>query len=320
MIHTDDVGDSVRLVYGGSLRRDKVKSLFLLNDNSFHEGDTGRLFGGVEWRFDQDWLLDLGIMFEDSSLTSMEDSPRISLIREFGKSHALRLVASKANRNPILWEAEGETEFRANVPGFGTVIVPTWFGNEDIEPEEIVSYEIGLRSRIGAGLETDIKLFTYEVTEQFVSSEVTVTTPFGPLDVESNTNGAETEVKGIEVALNYRQGPFALNTGFSRVTSESNEEEFEESIPDYTAFLGASYRFNPKHAVSGVFYYLDEISWIDSGTDVPVARRLDLRYAYGFENGISIEIIGQNLLEDFEDYEEENVHDQVVFLQLSGGF
>ncbi len=53
---------------------------------------------------------------------------------------------------------------------------------------------------------------------------------------------------------------------------------------------------------------------------MPVARRLDLRYAYRLENGIKLEIIGQNLLEDFEDYEEENVRDQVVFVQLSGGF
>ena len=52
----------------------------------------------------------------------------------------------------------------------------------------------------------------------------------------------------------------------------------------------------------------------------PVARRLDLRYAYHLSNGIKLEIIGQNLLEDFEDYEEENVHDQVVFIKLSGGF
>jgi len=33
-----------------------------------------------------------------------------------------------------------------------------------------------------------------------------------------------------------------------------------------------------------------------------------------------IEIIGQNLLEDYEDYETENVHDQVIYLRLSGGF
>ena len=321
LIHTDDIDEQLRLVYGGSLRRDKVKSLFLFNRNSFRDVDTGRLFGSLEWRFAENWLLDLGIMLEDSSLTSMEDSPRISLIRKFGKHHALRLVASRANRNPILWEAEGETEFIANlpVPPF-TVAVPTWTGNEDIEPVEIESFEIGLRSHMSARLETDVKIFTYEITNHMLSAEVVSTTPFGPVDVETNVNGGKTEVKGIEAAIHYRTGQLTLNSGFSRVSAESTDDEFEESIPQHTAFAGAGYRVNPRHEVSAMFHYLDAVSWLDSGYEVPVARRLDLRYAYHLSNGIKLEIIGQNLLEDFEDYEEENVHDQVVFIKLSGRF
>ena len=46
-IQNDDINDNLRLVYGGSLRQDKVKSLFLLNDQSFHTVDTSRLFGGI---------------------------------------------------------------------------------------------------------------------------------------------------------------------------------------------------------------------------------------------------------------------------------
>jgi len=325
LIHTDDISDQLRLVYGGSLRRDKVKSLFLFNQNGFREVDTGRLFGSIEWRFDENWLLDLGIMLEDSSLTSMEQSPRISLIRKFGQRHALRLVASRANRNPILWEAEGETEFIANLPTPPfTVAVPTWTGNEDIDPVEIESFEVGLRSRVNQKLETDIKIFTYEITEHMLSAEVATTTPVGPIDVpidvETNVNGGKTEVRGIEAGLGYRVGQLTLNTGFSKVSADSTDDEFEASFPEYTAFIGAGYRVNQSHEVSAIFHYLDEVSWLDSGYEVPVARRLDLRYAYHLNNGMKLEIIGQNLLEDFEDYEEENVHDQVVFIKLSGGF
>ncbi len=321
LIHTTDISDAVRLVYGGSLRRDKVRSLFLFNENSAREVDTGRLFGGVEWRLNQDWLLDLGLMLEDSDLTSLEESPRLSLIRRFGSRHALRLVASKANRNPVLYEAEGETEFVANLPVFPfTAAVPTWFGNEDIDPEEIEAYEIGLRSRLGSGLETDIKLFTYDITEQFISDEVTVATPFGPLDVETNRNGGETEVSGIELSLAYRREQFTAHAGVSRLLADSNDNEFEDSIPDQTAFVSVSFQPAAGHEVSASFYYLDQISWLDSGFHVPVTRRLDLRYAYRWQNGIALEIVGQNLLEDVEDYEPENVHDQVVYLRLSGGF
>jgi len=323
-VQTDDIGNSLRLVYGGSIRRDKVKSLFLLNDKQFHNVDTNRLFGGIEWRFDENWLLDLGVMLEDSNLTSPEESPRISLIRKFGERHALRLVASAAKRNPILWEYDGETEFVADIPVPPiSVNLPTWLGNDDIEPEDIESYEIGLRSQLAAGFETDIKLFRYEITDQFISAELPVDLgpPFGVIDVETNINGGSTEVTGIEFAFDFNaSGRLGFNTGFSLVDVKTSDEEFEDSIPDYTAFISARYRIAQRHEISGAFYYLDEISWLDTSDDIALARRLDLRYAYHLSNELKFEIIGQNLLEDFEDYEEANIHDQVVYLRLSGGF
>ncbi len=321
-IQTDDVGDSVRLVYGGSLRQDKVKSLFLLNDKHFHNVDTRRIFGGIEWRIDDNWLLDLGVMLEDSDLTSVEDSPRVSLIRKFGSNHALRLVASAAKRNPILYEYDGETEFVANVPGFGTVVVPTWLGNNDIKPEDIESYEIGLRSQLGSGIETDIKLFSYEIGNHIVSSEVEVLVPpFGLQDVDTSTNDETTKVRGIEIGIGYAANDrLGVNAGFSRIDAQATDDEFEKSIPDYTAFVSAFYRISQKHEVSSAFYYQDKITWLDGTSDIPISRRLDLRYTYHLNNELNVEVIGQNLLEDFEDYEEENVHDQVIYLRLSGGF
>ncbi|MDH3762221.1 MAG: TonB-dependent receptor [Gammaproteobacteria bacterium] len=321
-IQTDDVGDSVRLVYGGSLRQDKVKSLFLLNDNSYHNVDTQRVFGGIEWRIDDNWLLDLGVMLEDSDLTSMEDSPRISLIRKFGGNHALRLVASAAKRNPILYEHDGATEFMANVPGFGTVIVPTWMGNSDIEPEDIESYEIGLHSQLASGFETDIKLFSYEISKHIVAAETEVLVPpFGLQDVDTSANAESSKVRGVEIGVGYTgHEKVGFNAGFSLVDAKATNENFEKSIPDYTAFISVLYRINRKHEVSSAFYYQDEITWLDGTSDVPISRRLDLRYSYHLNNELNIELIGQNLLEDFEDYEEENVHDQVIYLRLSGGF
>ena len=322
-IQTNDIGNNARLVYGGSLRRDKVKSLFLLNDTSFHEVDTSRVFSSIEWRFDDNWLLDLGVMLEDSNLTSPEYSPRISLIRKFGKNHALRLVASAAKRNPILYEHDGETEFTADIPLFGTVVIPTFFGNNDIEPEAIESYEIGLRSQLDAGFETDIKLFTYEIKNHIIGSEIKVDlgAPIGVVDVDTTVNGETTEVKGIEVEIGYKaSAQLGFNAGFSLVDADSTLDDFEDSIPDHTAFVSAQYRISQKHEVSGAFYYLDEITWPDGSSDIPIARRLDLRYAYHLTNEFNFELIGQNLLEDFEDYETENVHEQVIYLRLSGGF
>ncbi len=330
LIQTDDIDDSLRLVYGGSLRRDKVKSLFLLNDESFHKVDTKRLFGAVEWRFGRNWLLDLGVMIEDSDLVSTEKSPRASLIRKIGANHALRFVASTAKRNPILWESDGETEFVATIPAIPfvtpaptTVIVPIWSGNDEVEPENIESFEIGLRSQLGPALETDIKLFKYEITDHIVEAPIMVDAGplLGTIPVGTTTNDESTKVKGIELSVGYTPGnKLALNAGFSITDVDSTMKDAENSIPDYTAFASGLYRLNQAHEISAAYYYLDEINWYDSNDDIALARRLDLRYAYHMRNEFNLEVIGQNLLEDFEDYESNNVHDQVVYLRLSGGF
>ncbi len=320
---TDDINDNLRLVYGGSLRQDRVKSIFLLNRRNFQDVESNRLFGGIEWRFGRNWLLDIGVMLEDSTLTERENSPRISLIRKFGKTHALRLVASTAKRNPILWEFDGETEFTVNIPLFGTVVVPTWFGNDGIEPESIESYEIGLRSHFGAGWASDIKIFRYDIDDHIVNTTSPIDTGplLGVIPVGTPVNGESTKVTGIEVALDYAvDNQLELHTGFSFVDTDSSLRDLQESFPEYTAFISARYRVNSKHEVFAAYYYLDEISWLDSSSTTPSANRLDLRYAYKLTGAFQLEIIGQNLIEDIEDYEDENIHDQVMYLRLSGGF
>ncbi len=304
----------------GSIRKDRVKSLFLLNDNRFHEVDTGRLFGGLEWRMNPEWLLDFGVMLEDSSLTSRQYSPRLSLIRKLDTTHALRFVASSAWRNPILWESEGETEFNVNVPPM--VIIPTWQGNTEIKPEKIKSYEIGLYSQFKAlKLSSDVKLFNYEITQHIMLTSIPVATALGSVNVGTTKNEGNTRVSGIEAMLDFaptRQ--LDLKLGASLLDVDSSNLLVEESYADKIAFFNISYRIASRHEVSAFFYYIDALSWLDSSADIPITRRLDLRYALHLDRQTRVELIAQNLLEDSPDYELENVHDQVVYLRLIAGF
>ena len=317
---SDELDEDLRLLYGGSFRKDRVKSLFLLNDNAFHEVDTGRLFGGLEWRIDPDWLLDLGVMLEDSSLTSRQYSPRLSLIRKLDAMHSLRFVASSARRNPILWESEGETEFNVNVPPM--VIIPTWQGNPEIKPEKIKSYEIGLYSQFKAlKLSSDVKLFNYEITQHIMLTSIPVATALGSVNVGTTKNEGSTQVSGVEARLDFaptRQ--LDLQLGASLLDVDSSNALLEDSYADKIAFFNISYRIASRNEISAFFYYIDAMSWLDSSADIPITRRLDLRYAFHLDRQTRVELIGQNLLEDNSDYELENVHDQVVYLRLIAGF
>ena len=233
-------------------------------------------------------------------------------------------MASAAQRNPILWEYDGETEFSADIPLVGTVIVPTWIGNDDIEPEKIESFEIGIRSQHGAGLGSDVKLFRYDIEDHIVTTDITV--GLGPplfvtIPVATSDNDETTEVRGIELALEYSpDSMLRAYGGISLVDADSSLDDLDESFPDYTAYAGMAYRFDRAHEISAHYYYLDALTWVDSSADLADAKRLDLRYAYYRQNRFKFEIVGQNLLEDFEDYESENIRDRVIYLRISGGF
>jgi hypothetical protein len=89
-----------------------------------------------------------------------------------------------------------------------------------------------------------------------------------------------------------------VDTGSSLVDAVSSIEDLENSFPEHTGFLASRY----------------------SAAVIPIARRPDLRYAYRQVNQFSLELIGQNLLGEYQDYNSDNRHQQLAYLRLAGSF
>jgi len=315
-----EASDSLRFVYGGSLRRDQVKSLYLMNDLDFHDVDTSRIFTSLEWRFDQNWLFDFGATLEDSSVTDREFSPRLSVIHKLNSKHAARFVASKAKRNPILFEHSGLTIFDTNIGA-----IEIWQGYPDIQPEDIISYEFGLRSQFEANVaSSDVKLFSYRISDHIVSVPTTNLNLLGD-PIATAANQDTTRITGLELSLDFSPIPdLNIKSGFSFVDAQSSNDDLENSFPDKTAFINADYRWNSRHNISASLYYIDEIRWlgVSDANVIQPANKLDLRYAYiiAQHSETRFELIGQNLLEDYNDYLLENLVEPVFMLRISGGF
>lgn len=325
IFQTQEFDDNVRLVFGGSLRQDRLKSLYLFNDQNYHEVDTTRLFTAIEWRPDQNWLLDFGAAVEDSSLTDLEYSPRLSILRKLGQSNTIRFVASEAKRNPVLFEHSGSTFFNITIPALSVTFDDEyWRGNPDIKPEEIISYEIGLHSQlISNRLSSDLRLFSYEATNLIDTERITK----NMLDdwIRTFVNEDKFQVEGLELAINYSSpSDLELATGFSFVEVDSESRDIRESFPDYSVFMTTQYHWRARHSLSASYYYIDKMEWLDQREEdiVDATRKLDLRYTYTFDAASEsrIELIGYNLIESFSDYFPQNVNEKYYLIKVSGSF
>jgi iron complex outermembrane recepter protein len=330
---TRQLQSQTRLLYGANFRKDRVKSLFLFNDQSYHIKDSQGWFTSLEWKPTKSWLIDLGTMLEDSSLTSQESSNRLSLIYNLAKDHSLRAVGSTAKRNPILWEAEGmtvyPTEIQANGIPLGSTDIIQLQSISNISPEEIRSFEIGLHSNFNnRDLITDVKLYQYEISKHISGDERLIDHTFPyygdiPLEVTFTKNSDVTEVQGIELEIDVKASKNTkVHASLSFLDKMSTNYDIEHSFPDRSGSLSIQHRINDNHHLSMAWYYTGKIRWADGSIFIDPVDRVDLRYAYYFNilHRTRLEFIGQNLLGDYKDYERRNLQDRVFYLRLSGDF
>lgn len=318
--------------YGLSIRKDEVKSFYLFNDYEKHQVDTNRVFTSLEWKLPEQWIVDAGLILEDTNYTDTEDAMRLSVLKKIDK-HNFRFVHSTAYRNPILWEEIGETQFVIDIPspllGFSEYPIVLWRTSFDLVPEKIESTELGVYSEyMERQLTTDIKLFSYKISDQITEQELTLT-PEDPVTGFEQTfdiavNGDTTRVQGLEIAMNFqpKQQPFRIYAGISLIDVEAGTDNFEDSFPEYSGFVGGHYDFNPRHQFSSTLYLMDQLIWTDRTTDTEAYKKLDIRYRYRLDTAheIFFELIGYNLVEEYRDYLLYDEQERSLLLRLSGKF
>ena len=327
------INDALSINYGASIRQDRVQSIFLFNDSNKYKVDTKNLFSSAEWKPLDSTTVDLGFLIEDSNIIDKETSYRISLIQKI-QQHHLRVVTSTAKRHPVLWELTGEIAFSADFPAgspppFDQPITAEiqWLNNNTVTPESIRSNEIGLLSEfMDRQLTTDIKLFSYKISNQIAEEEFTFSPPLLTGDDSAATivNGGETTVDGIELSFNFspRNKQYRLYGGLSQKNAKSFEQDLADSFPDRTTFLGGHYDISSRHQLSATAYYVDNMSWIDRTVQLDSFTTLDARYQYLVDqkNEIKLEFIGYGVDGNYNDYRNSEEHKPTYVLRVSGRF
>ncbi len=170
---TLSLADDLRLVSGMNYRYDRADSETYFN--GMLDDTTWRLFGQLEWRASEHWLIQGGAMYEDTELGGHSLTPRIAVNYLITPRHGLRAVYSEAIRSPDMFENNVNWSYR--VTGLSTPVYgqdgAQYFvrtrGPGNLDQERMRSRELGYNGYfVDQALNLDIKLF-YDEISQMVS-------------------------------------------------------------------------------------------------------------------------------------------------------
>lgn len=127
--------------------------------------------------FQDKFIIDSGIRLENNSHYGWQQIPRLGMVFHADKNLSFRASASKGFRSPSIRDLY--------------LFNPA---NVELEPEELINYEVGFNSSFATGYNLDLSTFYYEGT-QLIEMNI-----LGP-GVVLNQNNGENIVRGIEIAL-----------------------------------------------------------------------------------------------------------------------
>lgn len=286
-------GENLRSAMGAYIRRDSVQSLLYFNQADKLHADSHGLFGHLEWRMADAWLLNTGIFWEDYEMVGGRFSPRATLHWQPSARHSFRLGVSKAYRNPVLFETDADYRIRLlNADGspistqtpFPDVLFPDILASGDVAPESIVSREIGyLGQWPQQDITLDVRLFRERI-ENFIDVEC-ATGPKGcktgvpPYRDWANLSGILQQ--GYEIQAKWNPAPnnmLMLNHAYLEIDTAI---EYQEYSPPRMTGLHWMHRFGGDIDLTLSHYWVSSFTAIDQDR-IASYQRLDARLAKSF--------------------------------------
>jgi len=325
--HTLDLNASQRLVWGLGARQDKAKGIWTFKRGDWMTRNQYRAFGNFEWRLNDNLLLNLGSMYEKFEQKKGFFSPMAAFNLKLDEFNTLRLRATSAYRMPTFWEDHSDLSIVQT--GSMLPLVQLFKTTTNLRPEYIESFELGYLGNFQEqGLTLDMKLFHEEVKDMIAEVK-----DLGTADQFSTyLNNGSFNINGFEIGLRWDPSPRSmLHIGYSSINTygirinKINPVEYRHLLgwaPDLTLSILASHQFTNGIKLSSAYYYMDDFTWAGDGDYVDINRRWDIKISKQFEleraDG-EISLIFQNIGPDnnFQDYREENVWTDRIFLEAS---
>lgn len=322
---------ALRAALGAGTRTDRAISSSFLGTDTPLVNHLGRAFVHAEWRARDDVVVNAGAMWESSSITGSDFSPRLSLNWHVTSAHTFRIGASGAVRTPVLFEENANWAISGFSTLFNTTITDILTrASGGLESERIQSYELGYLGHPRADLTFDVRVFRDRLTELISSIKVAPLPadciPIDPRNIDcdardyANTDTARTQGAEFEADWQPRLGArlratYALldlksdNIGDTYSFSAPRHQFGLLGIKDLPWRLRASAAY---YSQSGFAYLGEELFPHIRRLDVKLARAIEIPGAEG-----EVALTGQSVLGQYPDGTEKNTaFDSRVFASI----
>jgi iron complex outermembrane receptor protein len=256
------------------------------------------------------FYLTLGTKLEHSYYTGFALMPSARATYALSERRMFWAAISRALRTPAATDAS----IRLNFAGFpgpgGTPVLVGLLGNPDFKNEGLTAYELGYRTTLLDQLSIDIAAYYNDYDHQQTSEP---STPFleptpPPAHLVAPTtyqNLMRGEAHGVEVTANWKvanRWTISPSYNFERIHMHASPlsqdtqtaPDTEGSDPHLQAQLRSHVTLTESLAWDGSAYFVDRLT----SQGVPSHTRLDMGLSWRCRDGLSLSLVGQNLLRD----------------------
>ena len=306
--HIVRLDPSLRLVWGGEMRREEVDSAPLYGVPKVTTRFT-RLFGNLEWRIAPSLVFNGGALYEQSSLTGNDLSPRLMLNWHMAPGQTLRVGTSNAARPPSMYEKEGNTRYTVN----NVLISENYVSRGSAQPETVRSQEIGYLGEFHPlHLSLDVRIFR-ERFDNMLNAQLydlpagalllcvlkTSTTAKTCAAADFINDATPTTMHGLEYQLKATPWTGARLTYNQTLTKiDSRDPATAGSAPGNSRMLMLTQQLPADLDLSLIHYTEGAMSWQKIGNPLLSWQRTDLRLAWQFRWGTThgeLAAVAQNL-------------------------
>lgn len=255
----------------------------------------------------------LGSKFSYNDLSRYEYQPTARMIYSPDETHAVWGAVSRAVRTPSRVEDDiilTQQQVAPAPPGMPFPIYGQILGNDRLQAEDLLSYELGYRAQESDTFSWDVAVFFNRYDDLLSTQVLGAPAGFPPAIPILLTSGGRGDAYGGELSATWQVDDNLLVRGWYSFLRLQNTSEGR--VPRNSAFLMTTWDMSENLELDMITRYVDHLA--DDNVDSYI--NLDLRLGYAASENLYLSIVGQNLIDaahqEFNETTAFNTSDQIL--------